>query len=140
MWDMRLLDLDAMFLTWSGTGIGRCTSITDAQGVMFQCPKCAEGKPFASGEAILVDPRVAGDGLERRAVEGAHRVICWFSNPARGEPVPPAADQGSANHPRWMVSGSSLLDLTLTPSVNLDVPANTGGCRWHGWVTGGEAR
>lgn len=137
---MRLLDLGAVFITSTGKGIGRSISLPGAHGVMFQCPKCAEGKPFAEGEAVLQDDRLAGETVTRRYVAGAHSIICWFENPADGQVAPRAADSGSSTHPRWKVSGTSLEDLTLQPSVSLDVPANAGGCRWHGYVTSGDAR
>jgi hypothetical protein len=64
----------------------------------------------------------AGDG---------HKVLVWFVD--RG--VPPEA----APTYRWRVSGTGYLDLTISPSINLDVPGAVG-CRWHGFVVNGEAR
>lgn len=97
--------------------------IDGAQGVMFQCPKCSEGKPSGDG----------GVGFA-----GAHYVRVCFANP-RNAPVAPEAYD---DNPRWQMSGTSLDDLTLSPSINLDVPGDDGtvsGCRWHGWVKNGEA-
>lgn len=56
-----------------------------------------------------------------------HRVLVWFAG--RGVP-----DEEQPS-PRWQVSGTSLDDLTLHPSINLP----GAGCGWHGWVKDGEA-
>lgn len=82
-------------------------SLREAQGVMFLCPKC-----FAANAGPV----------------GTHSVICWFRD--RGVPADEPPLPG-----RWDVSGDSLANLTLSPSVHL-----TGaGCGWHGWVRGGDA-
>jgi hypothetical protein len=60
-----------------------------------------------------------------------HQILVWFKD--RG--VPDTAEP----RPRWSVTGTSLADLTLSPSINLDVPGATG-CRWHGFITAGTAR
>lgn len=68
----------------------------------------------------------------------SHSIIVWFANAG----VPAEA------HPayRWAASGSGLDDLTLTPSINLDIPwvdergvTHPASCRWHGFVTKGVA-
>lgn len=91
-------------------------TLAEAQGVEFLCPVC-----FAKNNGNV----------------GTHHVICWF----RGK-VPDNAVPGPG---RWDASGSGLHNLTLNPSVNLDVhdaefykkyPAC---CRWHGWVKEGVA-
>lgn len=84
-------------------------TIADAQGVLFLCPVCFQ----ANGGPV-----------------GTHAVLCWF----RGRGVPDDATPGPG---RWEVSGTGFADLTLSPSVNLDVPGATG-CRWHGWIQNGE--
>jgi hypothetical protein len=39
------------------------------------------------------------------------------------------------------MTGDSLDDLTLSPSVNLDTPdSGPNSCKWHGHVTKGEAK
>lgn len=122
---MRLRDLDARFVydaTADGCRLSTVDSVEGAQGVMFQCPKCAIGKE--TGEE---------DG--RRFVRGAHSIRVFFSNPRGAAVAPPAADE----NPRWQMSGNGIDDLTLQPSINLDVPGQENGCRWHGWVTNGEA-
>jgi hypothetical protein len=80
--------------------------LTDAQGVWFLCPKCFE----ANGRNNI----------------GVHGVICWFRD--RGVP-----DTEDPRPGRWVVSGSSYTDLSLSPSILL-----TSGCGWHGYVTNGN--
>jgi hypothetical protein len=61
---------------------------------------------------------------------GEHQILIWFRD--RGTP-----DEARPAPGRWAVSGSGYHDLTITPSINLDIPGATG-CRWHGFVTNGE--
>lgn len=96
-----------------------------------------------------------GNFYEQESIDGAqgvmfdcplchrHSVICWFKNPCNAPIVPADMQPGPG---RWEASGASLDDLTLDPSVNLDVPRteeqkrlypNT--CLWHGWVRNGDA-
>lgn len=104
---MKLTELDPHWLSHAtdlsfredAPGVG----ITDAQGVMFLCPRCFREK----GEV------------------GTETVVCWFRN--RGVPV--GLEPGPA---RWDVTGTSFVDLTLSPSVNVDNE------HWHGFVTNGE--
>jgi hypothetical protein len=56
----------------------------------------------------------------------AHYVLCWF----RDRGVPDDAVPGPG---RWSCSGSSLDDISLSPSVNL--PGTS--CGWHGFVVQG---
>lgn len=65
-----------------------------------------------------------------------HQVLVWFKNPIRAPIVP---DHFKPGPYRWETSGSSLDDLTLIPSVNLDVEPDSP-CKWHGYVTNGEAK
>jgi len=67
---MKLTDLDGHFLgeVEPNGSCKRVDSLDGAQGVMFQCPKCAAGQPI-----------MEEDG--RKFVVGAHYVICWFKNP-----------------------------------------------------------
>lgn len=127
---MRLRDLDAQFI---GRQVGRTywrlgDAIDGAQGVRFQCPKCAIGCE-------------AGEEDGRRFVRGAHYVQIWFANPRNAPVADHEADPGSESHHRWTVAGNSIDDLTLSPSVNLDIPnlIAVDHCRWHGWVKNGEA-
>lgn len=71
--------------------------------------------------------------------ECSHSIIVWFANSG----VPPEASP----KPRWTATGTGLHDLTLQPSINLDVPyvdekgvRHESSCKWHGFVTGGSAQ
>lgn len=112
---MLLRDLDAKFLgERSDQGMKILDSVEGAQGVMFQCPLCAEGKERAPDGGFM----------------GAHVVVIWFANPRGVEPSP-YGDKG------WQMTGTGLDDLTLSPSILL-----RGGdsCGWHGWVQNGDAK
>jgi len=129
---MRLRDLDARFVysaTASGSRLSHKDSVEGAQGVMFQCPECAKGK-----EIVVDTEREVGERA-RRYVVGAHYIRVFFSNPLGATVAPPEAD----HNPRWEMTGTTLDDLTLSPSINLDIPGNEAGCRWHGWVKNGDA-
>jgi hypothetical protein len=129
---MKLRLLDAEFV--GDVDVARRTytrqgdAIEGAQGVLFQCPLCSVGKP--PGEP---------DGV---GFAGAHRVLVFFSNP-RSAPVAPAEFD---DNPRWQMEGTSLDDLALSPSINLDVPwkddkgvEHQSACKWHGFVKNGDA-
>lgn len=136
---MKLHDLNAEFTRvteYDADGDCRVRHNQDelegAQGVVFQCPLCAQGKE--QGEETDDKGRV------RRFVRGAHYVICWFRNPRGAEPVGTNVKPGPG---RWWISAEStgIDDLTFVPgepammtSVQL-----LGGCNWHGHVTGGDA-
>lgn len=106
---MNLADLQPQLLTYEERdGCVFHVFVDDfaqAQGVIFLCPKCFEAN---SGPV------------------GTHSVITWFQDRS----VPEQAKPGPA---RWAVSGTSLADLTLSPSVLL-----LGACGWHGWVRAGQ--
>lgn len=114
----RLRELDAHFVgrLQPDKSYYRVDSIDEAQGVHFQCPKCAIG--------AIKTP----DG---KAFVGVHSILCWFDN--RG--VPPDLDPRPG---RWNPSGTSLDDLTFVPPRATSVQLN-GGCNWHGFVTNGSA-
>jgi len=102
---MTLDQLEATLIEWSPNGHWRNVStVPEASGVMFLCPKCytKNGGPI-----------------------GTHQVICWFRD--RGVPDSEIPKPG-----RWLVSGTSIKNLTLAPSVQLGGP-----CRWHGFVRDG---
>lgn len=61
---------------------------------------------------------------------GAHGCLIPFANPRNGVPHAPGP-QG------WQMSGSSLKDLSLTPSLLIGGQAAQ--C-WHGYLTNGEFR
>lgn len=101
---MRLADLEPEFLRHEGrTLIG--VPFEQAQSIWFECPACR-------------GPR-------------GHHVLVSFAD--RGL----ANDQGSQNREsqpsRWQVSGTSIDDLTLRPSIDC-----TPNCPWHGYITAGE--
>ena len=82
-------------------------SVDKAEGLWFCCPKCYE---------------VNGGTTD------VHRVFVWFADRDVPEYEKPET--------RFSVSGTSLDDLTLNPSIILtDNP-----CRWQGFVTCGSAR
>lgn len=129
---MRLRDLDGQLIgRWhpkdaehEHEGWSFVDSLADAQGVEFQCPKCAVGKE-------------AGEEDGRRFVRGAHYVICWFANPRNAPRVPDDIDPKPG---RWFVSTEStgLDDLTFTGPGAFSVLL-TSGCGWHGYVKNGDA-
>lgn len=82
----------------------KVATLAKAQGVWFLCPKCFQANGSSSG---------------------THMVMCWF----RDRSVPADVTPGPA---RWAVSGTSLANLTLSPSIQL-----LGGCSWHGFVVNG---
>jgi hypothetical protein len=103
-------------------------SIQGAQAVMFQCPSCGAGKSVAKKTA-------AGSSAAHTTSKSASRI-----RSAR-RPRPPEYD----DNPRWEMTGSSLDDLTLMPSVNCDVPwkddagvEHPSSCKFHGWVKNGD--
>lgn len=93
---------------------GRDITFEEAQGILLWCP-CGYG-----------DPKYPLDGGR------PHGLLVIFAG--RGAPDdfgPFSKDKKS--HPRWNVGGSSLNDLTCTPSVAVGNPE----C-WHGFITNGE--
>ena len=87
--------------------------LAEADHLMFLCPLC-----FA----------------KNGGAKGTHRVMMTFA----GRNVPDEAGTRDADGKpsRWtVVSGTSLDDLVLTPSILLDAkrPADKG-CHWHGFV------
>lgn len=124
----RLVRLDATFLGhYTPKSYRRVRSIDAAQGVLFQCPKCAEGKKR----------RVRG---RRGYYEGAHMILCWFRNPRTQPRVPDDADPKPG---RWWITPDSTSLETLTfdygePHMPKSVLL-TGGCGWHGFIEHGDA-
>lgn len=78
---------------------------TQADGVLFLCPICFK---------------------KNNGPVGTESVLCWFRNRPN---VPADATPGPG---RWVASGTSFDDLTLSPSVNVDHE------HWHGFITNGE--
>lgn len=81
-------------------------TVADADQVSFLCPAC-----FAKNNGPV----------------GTHHVMVTFAN----RTVPDeAGSRGKDGKPtRWSVSGNSLRDLVLTPSIQIHGP-----CNWHGFV------
>lgn len=124
---MKLRDLDAQFMRWEprppteeerklnphfpanymNDWFIRVEAFAEAHLVKFICPKGhAAGHP--------------------------HSVYIAFE----GSPVPEHLFKNKDGQTvRWKASGSSLDDLTLTPSILEE----DNGCEWHGYVTRGEA-
>lgn len=68
------------------------------------------------------------DGIHFLCPNGcSHMVGVWF----RDRGATPVEEPGPA---RWAVSGASVADITLSPSIHLTGP----GCGWHGWIRNGE--
>ena len=112
---MKLTDLEARFLKIISDGVMQCEGVqlSDAQGVIFLCPKC-----FAANGGNI----------------NTHSVICWF----RGRGVP---DEMSPKPGRWTPEGTGIDDLTFipgSPPIAISVLL-TSGCGWHGYVTNGDA-
>lgn len=107
---MRLRDLDATFLRILSDGSHDLVDdIAEADGVMFQCPKCVN--------------------LQKG---GGHYVICWFVNvPDNVEPKPGRwTPQGTGLDDLTFIPG--------TPPRAVSVLL-TLGCKWHGFVRNGDA-
>lgn len=69
-------------------------------------------------------------GIVFRCICETHSLLVWFAD--RGVP-----DDAPGPKPRWKVSGTSFADLSLAPSINLDVGSPERKCRWHGFVSRG---
>ena len=95
----KLTELDATFVRHISDGnYDEVTTIEEANGVIFDCPKC-----------------------------GRHSILVWDrSIPRHIEPGPG----------RTTMTGTSLEDLTLDPSI--DLSQSEVGCKWHGFVKQGN--
>lgn len=103
---MKLSDpaLEARFVhDVSGSSFRLGDTIQGAQALWMYCP-CGEG----------------------------HHILVPFADRQLPPEFGPMARDGKS-HPRWQVSGDSLENLTLTPSVDV----GTTSC-WHGYITNGE--
>jgi hypothetical protein len=106
---MRLAELEPEWVTdgWA-KGFRRTDDFAEAQGIIFACPH-----HFQKNGGLI----------------GTHSILIWFAErdvPADCEP----------KH-RWKVAGgSSFDDLTLSPSINLQVGGDAD--EWHGFITNGE--
>lgn len=106
---MRLVELDPKFLA------RKPTNDVDYPHVLEHVVTLAE----ADGIRFLC-PKCF---MEHGGPEGTHQIRIPFV----GRGLGPAG---------WQVSGTTFSDLTLMPSIAL--PADGGGCGYHGFVTNGE--
>ena len=108
---MKLTELEPELYRYDGATdsgghhFARASSLADADAVMSLCPKC-----FAANGGPV----------------GTHSILGSLA----GRNMPHEADP----NPRWHVSGQSLDNLTLSPSILFK-----DGCGWHGWITTGAA-
>ena len=100
---MKLADLDpVLYRIVDETTYRKVDDVAGAQGLSFLCPSCFQD----NGGPV-----------------GTHSVLAWFAG--RGVPADTTPGPG-----RWAVSGTSLADITLAPSIQTRC--------WHGFVTNGE--
>lgn len=128
---MRLSALDAQFIRREirpcYVGAPECNTISphteheyyipapivEADGIMFLCPKC-----FATN----------GGGA------GTHSVVCWFEGKV--------ADDVEPGPGRWNPTGTGIDDLSFVPgakSNSVQLLGNDNSCKWHGFITNGDA-
>lgn len=87
-------------------------TVAEADQVSFLCPLCFE---------------------KNGGPKGTHSVMVTFEG--RNVPDEAVSRDHTGKQSRWAVSGSSLDDLVLTPSILLDASREpTHGCHWHGFV------
>jgi len=104
---MLLTELEPEFCVATGNGsFRRVPTFAEAQGILFLCPSC----------------------FSRNDGKGVHSVLVWF----RDKGVPPEMFPA----PRWVATGTSLEDLTISPSINLVTPDQPN--EWHGWIINGN--
>jgi len=104
---LTLKELEGEFLKITGPREHtRIQDIKEAQGIFFLCPKCF----VTNGNSNV----------------GTHGILIWFNN----KNVPPEYTPT----PRWDFTGTSLQDLTITPSILIKAS-----CAWHGFIRNGEA-
>jgi hypothetical protein len=110
---------------------GSPMKFSESQGIFLWCP-CGYG---------LLDK----DGKERYPLDLSlglgrpHGLLVPFANPPSGIVLP--ADYGpigrdKKTHPRWTVSGTSLEDLTISPSIAVGENPEC----WHGYIQNGEVK
>lgn len=74
---------------------------------------------LGEAEGVLFDCPLCGD----------HKILTWFPNAPATVPGDPSGGK------RWTPTGTSLADLSLSPSILLTSEL---GCGWHGHVRDGE--
>ena len=124
---MKLRDLDARLMKHNADGSSDTVqSLAEADGVLFQCPICAQG--LESGTEKM------SDGRERRFFRGAHYIICWF--------VGKVPDDLDPKPGRWTPTGTGIDDLAFVPgnpprAISV-LMTNPSGCHAHFFVRNGE--
>lgn len=90
------------------------------------------GELLAGAQGILFDCPLG-------TAAHSHSVLVWF----RDCGVAPEASP----KPRWLAKGTCIDDLTLSPSINLDIPyidsagvSHEPSCCWHGFIDNGMAK
>lgn len=128
---MRLRDLDAHFIRYE-------TRVETWTRVVGDPRTWKPGDPTeqVTGPrlySVRVDSLADAQGIRFDCPKDSHAIEVTFAG--RGV----ADEQGSRDHEgkpsRWTVSGTSLDDLTLTPSID---GTRGGGCTFHGFVTSGD--
>lgn len=108
---MRLIDLDASFRKLiDATSHMEVKNLSEADGIIFLCPKCF---------------------VDLKGKYGCHSVLCWFEGK-----VPDSLDPKPG---RWNPVGTGLTDLSFVPGRKSNSVLLTSGCKWHGFVTNGDA-
>lgn len=101
---MKLIDLEPELIRRTGEGsFCEVSTLADADGLLFLCPACYKAKGTP---------------------EGVHCIVCWSPK------VPREVSPGPG---RWVLSGVTLRDITLHPSIHVQ-----GGCGAHFFVRDGE--
>jgi uncharacterized protein DUF6527 len=104
-------------------------SFAQSQGLLLWCP-CGIDEKQADGSSRFPLDLSLNKGRP-------HLCMVVFRNPPSGIVTPenfgPVSKNDKTRHPRWQVSGNSLLDLTLDPSIDGGTPS----C-WHGFIKGGQ--
>ena len=114
---MRLRELEPVLLKYWTREVDQ-TSFADTNA--------HPGKRILEG-ARHVETLAEADGVRFTCPKcGDHQVMVWFR-----DHVPPHIQPGPG---RWSATGTSVDDLSLTPSIALG-----GACGWHGFVTNGDA-
>jgi hypothetical protein len=98
-----MLDLEPTFVHHTPRGFRRVDHIDQAVGILFLCPAC---------------------WVVNNGPVGTHSILIYETGVPKE--VMPLSD-------RWSMAGTSLDDLTLTPSIQLH-----GCCQWHGFVKNGQ--